>query len=75
MVGLINQSFYHEILLLQKFNDIRGKVLKPKKIGLQLQKKMRPLFGEQTSRILEPSLAGLGQKSSVMCMLLCQNGP
>ena len=28
---LINQSFYQEILLLQKFNDIGGKVLKPKK--------------------------------------------
>ena len=29
---LINQSLYHEILLLQKFNDLLGKVLKPKKI-------------------------------------------
>ena len=28
----INQSFYQEILLLQKFSDIGGKVLKPKKI-------------------------------------------
>jgi hypothetical protein len=28
---LINQSLFHEILLLQKFNEIRGKVLKPKK--------------------------------------------
>jgi hypothetical protein len=28
---LINQSLYQEILLLQKFNDIGGKVLKPKK--------------------------------------------
>ena len=27
---LINQSFYHEILLLQKFSDIEEKVLKPK---------------------------------------------
>ena len=37
---------YHEILLLQKFNDIWGKVLKPKKISLQTQKKkMRPVFG------------------------------
>ena len=27
---LINQSFYQEILLLQKFNDIGAKVLKPK---------------------------------------------
>ena len=31
---LKNQSLYHEILLLQKFNDISGKVLKPKKISL-----------------------------------------
>ena len=28
---LINQSLYQEILLLQKFSDISGKVLKPKK--------------------------------------------
>ena len=28
---LKNHSLYHEILLLQKFNDISGKVLKPKK--------------------------------------------
>ena len=28
---LINLSFYHEIILLQKFNYISGKVLKPKK--------------------------------------------
>ena len=28
---LINQSLYQEILLLQKFNDILGKVLKPKR--------------------------------------------
>ena len=28
---LINQSLYQEMLLLQKFNDFRGKVLKPKK--------------------------------------------
>ena len=42
---LINQSFYQEILLLQKFNDIEGKVLKAKKISLQPQKnKMRPFF-------------------------------
>ena len=34
-----------EILLLQKFNDIEGKVLKPKNISLQPQKnKMRPFF-------------------------------
>ena len=39
---LINLSLYHEILLLQKFNDTGGKVLKPKKISLQPQKKMRP---------------------------------
>ena len=31
---LKNQSLYHEILPLQKFNDISGKVLKPKKINL-----------------------------------------
>ena len=41
---LKNQSLYHEILLLQKFNDTGGKVLKPKKISLQPQKKMRPFF-------------------------------
>ena len=29
---LINQSIYQEMQLLQKFNDIGGKVLKPKKI-------------------------------------------
>ena len=29
--GLKNQSLYHKILLLQKFNDISGKVLKPKR--------------------------------------------
>ena len=29
--GSKNQALYHEILLLQKFNDILGKVLKPKK--------------------------------------------
>ena len=28
---LINLSLYHEILLLQKFNDTGGKVLKPQK--------------------------------------------
>ena len=28
---LIHQSLYQEILLLQKFNDIEGKVVKPKK--------------------------------------------
>ena len=42
---LINQSFYQEILLLQKFNDIGGKVLKPKKIQPPTsKKKMRPFF-------------------------------
>ena len=39
---LINLSLYHEILLLQKFNNISGKVLKPKKFSLQPQKKTRP---------------------------------
>ena len=28
--GHINQTLYHEILLLLKFNDIGGKVLEPK---------------------------------------------
>ena len=42
---LINQSFYQEILLLQKFNDIGGKVLKPKKNSASnLKKKLRPFF-------------------------------
>ena len=36
---LINQSFYQEMLLLQKFNDIGGKVLKPKKIQPPTSKK------------------------------------
>jgi hypothetical protein len=41
---LKNHSLYHEILLLQKFNDILGKVFKPKKISLQPQKKkLRPI--------------------------------
>ena len=39
---LINLSLYQEILLLQKFNDIGGKVLKPKKSASNLRKKMRP---------------------------------
>ena len=59
LVGMINQSLYQEILLLQKFDDIRGKVLKPKIISLQPQKRMRPIFSEQTSQILEPSPQGL----------------
>ena len=36
---LINQTFYHEILLLQKFNDLLGKVLKPKQIQPPISKK------------------------------------
>ena len=36
---LKNQSLYHKILLLQKFNDISGKVLKPKKIQPPTSKK------------------------------------
>ena len=36
---LINQSLYQKMLLLQKFNDIGGKVLKPTKFSLQPQKK------------------------------------
>ena len=35
---LINQSLYQEMLLLQKFNDISGKVLKPKKSASKLRK-------------------------------------
>ena len=34
---LINHSLYQEILLLQKFNDIGGKVLKPKKSASNLR--------------------------------------
>ena len=42
---LINQSLYQEMLLLQKFNDIGGKDLKPKKIQPPTsKKKMRPFF-------------------------------
>ena len=37
---LINQSLYQEMLLLQKFNDIGGKVLKPKKIQPPTSKKI-----------------------------------
>ena len=36
---LKNQSLYQEMLLLQKFNDIGGKVLKPKKIQPPTSKK------------------------------------
>ena len=36
---LKNHSLYHKILLLQKFNDISGKVLKPKKIQPPTSKK------------------------------------
>ena len=41
---LKNQSLYHKILLLQKFNDKWGKVLKPKKISLQPQKKNEAVY-------------------------------
>ena len=42
---LINQSLYQEILHLQKFNYVLGKVLKPKKKSASnLKKKMRPFF-------------------------------
>ena len=42
---LLNQSLYQEMLLLQKFNDISGKVLKSKKIQPPtLKKKLRPFF-------------------------------
>ena len=41
---LINLSLYHEIPLLQKFNDTSGKVLKPKKISLQPQKKNEAVY-------------------------------
>ena len=36
---LIKLSLYHEILLLQKFNDTGGKVSKPKKSASNLRKK------------------------------------
>ena len=36
---LKNQSLYHKMVLLQKFNDIGGKVLKPKKIQPPTSKK------------------------------------
>ena len=36
---LKNQSLYHEILILHKFNDISRKVLKPKKIILHPRNK------------------------------------
>ena len=38
---LINQSFYQEILLLQTFNDIGGKVLKPEKNSASNLKKIK----------------------------------
>ena len=42
---LINQSLYQEMLLLQKFNDISGKVLKPKKNSASnLKKKIEAVF-------------------------------
>ena len=42
---LLNQSLYQEIILLQKFIDISGKVLKPKKIQPPTsKKKLRPFF-------------------------------
>ena len=37
-------SLYQEILLLQQFIDIGGKVLKQKKISLQPQKKIEAVF-------------------------------
>ena len=40
-IRLINQSFYQEILLLQKFNDIGGKVLKPKNNSASNLKKIK----------------------------------
>ena len=43
--SLKNQSLYHKILLLQKFNDRRGKVLKSKtNQPATSEKKMRPFF-------------------------------
>ena len=41
---LINQSLYQEIQLLQKFNEIGGKVLKPKKISFQSREKNEATF-------------------------------
>ena len=42
---LKNQSLYHKILLLQKLNDLLGKVLKPKKIQPSTsKKKLRTFF-------------------------------
>ena len=38
---LLNQSLYQEILILQKFNDIGGKVLKPKKNSASNLKKIK----------------------------------
>ena len=38
---LINQSLYQEIILLQKFSDISGKVLKPKKKSASNLKKIK----------------------------------
>ena len=38
---LINQSHYQEIILLQKFNDIGGKVLKPKEKTISHQLKQK----------------------------------
>jgi hypothetical protein len=41
---LITQSIYHEIILLQKFNDIGGKVLKPKKNQPPTSEKNEAIF-------------------------------
>ena len=41
----MNQSLYQEMLLLQMFNDIEGKVLKPKKNSASnLKKKIEAVF-------------------------------
>ena len=41
---LRNQSLYHEILLLQKFDARRGKVLKPNKTDPPASEKKGPVF-------------------------------
>ena len=45
---LKNQSFYHEILLLQKFNDRRGKVLELKR---KKEKEKQPPTSEKKETI------------------------
>ena len=42
--GFAVKSLFPEILILQKFNAIGGKVLKPKKISLQSQEENEAFF-------------------------------